>query len=116
MLLSAWFQLESDKRRRDRQTHAQGVDRPQGIATAQLPGGSAHFQEPARPQCRRTDRTDRIGANARSAVPKLATATANYFIVHPGASSRDVLRLIDLVRSRVQERFNVELEQEIAVW
>jgi UDP-N-acetylmuramate dehydrogenase len=41
---------------------------------------------------------------------------ANYFIVHPGASSRDVLRLIDLVRSRVHERFNVLLEQEITVW
>jgi UDP-N-acetylmuramate dehydrogenase len=41
---------------------------------------------------------------------------ANYVIVHPGASSRDVLRLIDLVRTRVRERFNVELEREITVW
>jgi UDP-N-acetylmuramate dehydrogenase len=41
---------------------------------------------------------------------------ANYIVVHPGASSRDVLRLIDLMRSRVQERFSVELEQEIVVW
>ena len=41
---------------------------------------------------------------------------SNYIIVHPGASSRDVLRLIDLVRARVQERFNIPLEQEITVW
>jgi UDP-N-acetylmuramate dehydrogenase len=41
---------------------------------------------------------------------------ANYIVVHPGATSRDVLRLIDLVRARVQERFDVRLEQEIAVW
>lgn len=41
---------------------------------------------------------------------------ANYVIVHPGASARDVLRLIDLVRSRVHERFGVELELEITVW
>jgi UDP-N-acetylmuramate dehydrogenase len=41
---------------------------------------------------------------------------ANYIVVHPGATSRDVLRLIDLVRARVEERFNVRLEQEIAVW
>jgi UDP-N-acetylmuramate dehydrogenase len=40
----------------------------------------------------------------------------NFIVVHPGASSRDVLRLIDLMRSRVQERFNVPLEQEITVW
>jgi UDP-N-acetylmuramate dehydrogenase len=41
---------------------------------------------------------------------------ANYLIAHPGATSRDVLRLIDLVRSRVLERFNAELELEITVW
>lgn len=41
---------------------------------------------------------------------------ANFFVVAPGSSSRDVLRLIDLVRSRVQERFKVELELEISVW
>jgi UDP-N-acetylmuramate dehydrogenase len=41
---------------------------------------------------------------------------ANYIVVHPGATARDVLRLIDLVRTRVQERFNVELEREIMVW
>ncbi len=41
---------------------------------------------------------------------------ANYFIIHPGATSRDVLRLIDLVRAQVLERFNVELETEITIW
>jgi UDP-N-acetylmuramate dehydrogenase len=41
---------------------------------------------------------------------------ANYIIAHPGAASRDVLRLIDLIRSRVLERFNAELELEITVW
>lgn len=41
---------------------------------------------------------------------------ANYITVHPGATSRDVLRLIDLMRARVQERFNLPLEQEIVVW
>jgi UDP-N-acetylmuramate dehydrogenase len=41
---------------------------------------------------------------------------AGYVIVHPGASARDVLRLIELVSSRVRERFGVELEREIAVW
>jgi UDP-N-acetylmuramate dehydrogenase len=41
---------------------------------------------------------------------------ANYIIAHKGATSRDVLRLIDLVRSKVQDRFNTELELELAVW
>jgi UDP-N-acetylmuramate dehydrogenase len=41
---------------------------------------------------------------------------ANFIIAHAGATSRDVLRLIDLVRSRVLERFNTELETEVTVW
>ncbi len=41
---------------------------------------------------------------------------ANYFVIHPGATSRDVLRLIDLVRSQVLERDKVELETEITIW
>src|SRR5581483_8680314 len=55
-------------------------------------------------------------ARTRVGNAEVSDRDANYFIVHPGCSSRDVLRLIDLVRSRVQERFNVTLEQEIAVW
>jgi UDP-N-acetylmuramate dehydrogenase len=41
---------------------------------------------------------------------------ANYVVVHPGASSRDVLRLIDLMHSRVREKFNIDLEREMVVW
>lgn len=55
-------------------------------------------------------------ARTRVGGVEVSDRDANYFVVHPGASSRDVLRLIDLVRSRVQERFNVTLEQEITVW
>ncbi len=40
----------------------------------------------------------------------------NYVVARTGATSRDVLRLIDLVRSRVQERFHVELELDLDVW
>lgn len=41
---------------------------------------------------------------------------ANYIVVQSGASARDVLRLMDLMRSRVKERFNVDLEREITIW
>ncbi len=47
---------------------------------------------------------------------ELSDRDANYVVAHPGASTRDVLRLIDLLRSRVRERFGVELELEPAVW
>jgi UDP-N-acetylmuramate dehydrogenase len=41
---------------------------------------------------------------------------ANFIIAHPKASTRDVLKLIDVVRSRVAERMGVELETEIEIW
>ena len=41
---------------------------------------------------------------------------ANCIIAEPGTSARDVLRLIDLMRSRVEERFHLDLELEISVW
>lgn len=41
---------------------------------------------------------------------------ANYVVAHDGATARDVHRLIDLVRSRVQERFKVDLELELSEW
>jgi len=55
-------------------------------------------------------------AKTRVGGAEVSDRDANYIVVHPGATSRDVLRLIDLVRARVKERFSVELEQEITVW
>ena len=41
---------------------------------------------------------------------------ANFLAANEGASSQDVLRLIDLVRSRVAERLGVELETGLEIW
>jgi UDP-N-acetylmuramate dehydrogenase len=41
---------------------------------------------------------------------------ANFFVAAEGACSQDVLKLIDLVRSRVAERLGVELETELEIW
>jgi UDP-N-acetylmuramate dehydrogenase len=41
---------------------------------------------------------------------------ANFFVTHPGATARDVLQLIDVVRNRVAEKMGVELETEIEIW
>ena len=40
----------------------------------------------------------------------------NFFVAHPGATSADVLRLIDLVKTQVSERTGVELELNLEVW
>jgi UDP-N-acetylmuramate dehydrogenase len=41
---------------------------------------------------------------------------ANFFITHPGASSNDVLRLMELVKSGVAGQFGVHLEPEVVIW
>jgi UDP-N-acetylmuramate dehydrogenase len=55
-------------------------------------------------------------AKTRVGGVEISERDANYIVAEAGASARDVLRLIDLIRSRIRERFNVELELEIAVW
>jgi UDP-N-acetylmuramate dehydrogenase len=41
---------------------------------------------------------------------------ANFFVAKPGATAKDVLQLIDVIRNRVAERMGVELETEIEIW
>lgn len=41
---------------------------------------------------------------------------ANFIVTHPGATSKDVLKLIDLARSKVSEQFGVDLELEVEIW
>jgi UDP-N-acetylmuramate dehydrogenase len=41
---------------------------------------------------------------------------ANFFIAQKGCTSRDVMRLIETVKEKVQKQFNVELELEIEIW
>jgi UDP-N-acetylmuramate dehydrogenase len=55
-------------------------------------------------------------AGTRVGGAEVSERHANFIVAQPGATARDVLRLIDLIRSRVQERFHVELELEVSVW
>jgi UDP-N-acetylmuramate dehydrogenase len=41
---------------------------------------------------------------------------ANFIIAQKDCTSKDVLRLIDLVREKVAKQFNIELELEIEIW
>jgi UDP-N-acetylmuramate dehydrogenase len=41
---------------------------------------------------------------------------ANFIIAQEGCKSRDVLRLIDAIKQRVKEQFDIELELELEIW
>lgn len=55
-------------------------------------------------------------ARTRVGGAEVSERDPNYILVHPGATSRDVLRLMDLIKARVEERFGITLDQEIVVW
>jgi UDP-N-acetylmuramate dehydrogenase len=54
--------------------------------------------------------------NTRVGQAEVSDRHANFIIADPGATSADVLKLIDLVRERVLDRLGIELETEIEVW
>ena len=41
---------------------------------------------------------------------------ANFIVAGPGATSQDVLRLMDQIRGRVEEQLDIQLEHEIDMW
>ena len=41
---------------------------------------------------------------------------ANFIVTHKGAKSDDVLELIELAKSKVEDQFGVDLELEIEIW
>jgi UDP-N-acetylmuramate dehydrogenase len=47
---------------------------------------------------------------------EVSSRHANFIVAGAGATSQDVLRLIDMIRSRVAERLGVELETELEIW
>lgn len=55
-------------------------------------------------------------AGTRVGGAQLSERNPNFLVLHPGASARDVLRLVDLVRSQVRDRLQIELEMEMSVW
>jgi len=60
------------------------------------------------------DRTGLKGLRIGAAV--VSEKHANFIIAEKGCKSRDVIRLIEAVKQRVKERFDVELELEIEIW
>jgi UDP-N-acetylmuramate dehydrogenase len=55
-------------------------------------------------------------AKTRVGAAEVSDRNSNFIVAYPGATARDVLRLIELVKAKVKEKFAVELELEIAIW
>jgi len=55
-------------------------------------------------------------AKTRVGGAELSERNANFVVVSPTATARDILRLIDLIASKVRETSGVNLEQDLYVW
>ena len=60
---------------------------------------------------------DKCGLKGTSVgAARVSERHANFIVAGDGATARDVMQLIELVRQKVRERFEVELELEIEIW
>ncbi len=54
--------------------------------------------------------------NTRHGQAEVSDRHANFIVAEEGATSADVLQLIETIRERVEEKLGIELETEIEVW
>lgn len=60
------------------------------------------------------DRTGLKGLQLGGAV--ISEKHANFIIAQKGCKTRDVIRLIDVVKEKVKKRFDIDLELEVEIW
>ena len=60
---------------------------------------------------------DKVGLKEHSVGgARISEKHANFIEARNDATSKDVLQLIDIIKDKVRDRFDVELELEIDVW
>lgn len=115
VILSAEFELERDT--------ADAIVKRMRKAWIMRQSRQPSVQEPAARLFRdprgltATALIERAGlAQAKVGQARLSERNANYVVTSPGATSRDVLRLIDLVRSKVRESSGIQLDLDLQIW
>lgn len=115
VILDAKLELEQDAphevaRRLQKQWIVRKARQPMGHQCA-----GCIFKNP--PGMHAGELIDRAGLkNTRIGGAVVSDRHANFIIAEPECTASDVLRLIELVRDQVEQRMEVELEQELEVW
>ena len=115
IILSARFQLERGEvqaltQRMQKVWITKQQNRPSGYA-----GGASVFKDPIGASA--ADLIEQAGLKGtRVGQAEISELNPNFIVIHNGATAQDVLRLIELVKSRLSEAFGVELETEIEIW
>ncbi len=114
-ILSATFELEPD----DTSILTKRMQKLWIIQKSHQPGGTHGvgriFKDPAGASAAQLiEQAGLKGASVGEAA--IHDRRPNYIVTSPGASSQDVLQLIEMARSRVAEQLGVELETDIDIW
>lgn len=115
VILSAEFQLEEDDPEQlTKRMQKQWIVKKAGLPLSHLNVASV-FKNPRGMSAGML--IDQAGLKGtRVGGVEVSQRHANFIIAHDEATSQDVLRLIDMIRSRVVERLGVELETELEIW
>lgn len=115
VILSAEFELDTDlgdaivKRMRKAWIHRKSRQPHSFDAAARMFKNPHGAQAAALIEAAALSRTKVGGA-------EVSERNANYVVAGPNCSARDVLRLIDLLRTKIREQSGVNLEQDLLVW
>ncbi|MBN1589871.1 MAG: UDP-N-acetylmuramate dehydrogenase [Pirellulales bacterium] len=115
VILSAQLELHEDDptelaKRMQKQWIVRKARQPMGHQSA-----GCIFKNP--PEAHAGELIDQAGLKGtRIGGAVVSSRHANFIVAEPECTSQDVLRLIDLVRNQIEQRFEVELEQELDVW
>jgi UDP-N-acetylmuramate dehydrogenase len=116
VILSAQFELETDDpeavvRRMRRIWIVKKENQPYGHQSS-----GCIFKNPT-PELSAGTLIDQSGLKgARVGGAEVSDRHANFIIAQPGATTADVLRLIDQIHQRIWEQFGYDLELQIQVW
>jgi len=116
VILSAEFELEQD----DPEAVVKRMRRIWIVKKENQPYGHQSsgciFKNPS-PDLSASNLIDQAGMKGvRVGGAEVSDRHANYIVAQPGATSADVLALIDQIRRRVWDRFGYDLELQIQVW
>jgi len=115
VVLSATIELREDDPDRVRRDYREHLDQKQRTQPLAEHSAGCIFKNPEGKFAGAL--IDRAGLKgARYGEAEVSTMHANFIVAHNGATASDVLHLIDLVRDRVREEFDTELETEIEIW
>ncbi len=114
IVLSATFSLDRTDPALVASTVSANLARKRASQPLRQPSAGSVFKNPAQaPAARLIDMAGLKGTRCGGAM--VSRKHANFIVNKGGAGAADVLRLVELVRSRVYERFGVTLEPEVEV-